>query len=58
MLVGANGAGKSTLMAILSGAHDHYRGEILIDGQAVAIHSRCRRAATAFTWCSKRSTSR
>lgn len=38
-LVGANGAGKSTLMAILSGAHDHYRGEILIDGQAVAIHS-------------------
>ncbi|WP_206192112.1 sugar ABC transporter ATP-binding protein [Serratia marcescens] len=38
-LVGANGAGKSTLMAILSGAHDHYRGEILIDGQPVAIHS-------------------
>ena len=38
-LVGANGAGKSTLMAILSGAHDHYRGEILIDGRAVEIHS-------------------
>ncbi len=38
-LVGANGAGKSTLMAILSGAHDHYRGEIFIDGQQVDIHS-------------------
>ncbi|CFW58494.1 ribose ABC transport system%2C ATP-binding protein RbsA [Yersinia enterocolitica] len=38
-LVGANGAGKSTLMAILSGAHNHYRGEIFIDGQQVDIHS-------------------
>jgi simple sugar transport system ATP-binding protein len=26
-------------MAILSGAHDHYRGEIFIDGQQVDIHS-------------------
>ncbi|ANI31554.1 ABC transporter [Yersinia entomophaga] len=38
-LVGANGAGKSTLMAILSGAHGHYSGEIFIDGQRVDIHS-------------------
>ncbi|WP_145579885.1 sugar ABC transporter ATP-binding protein [Yersinia vastinensis] len=38
-LVGANGAGKSTLMAILSGAHSHYRGEIYIDGQQIDIHS-------------------
>jgi len=38
-LVGANGAGKSTLMAILSGAHSHYHGNILIDGHAVDIHS-------------------
>lgn len=38
-LIGANGAGKSTLMAILSGTHSHYRGEILINGEPVAIHS-------------------
>lgn len=38
-LVGANGAGKSTLMGILSGAHNHYQGEIFIDGQKVDIHS-------------------
>jgi simple sugar transport system ATP-binding protein len=38
-LTGANGAGKSTLMAVLSGAHDHYQGEILIDGEAVTIRS-------------------
>lgn len=38
-LIGANGAGKSTLMAILSGAHNHYRGEIFIDGQPIDIHS-------------------
>jgi simple sugar transport system ATP-binding protein len=27
-LIGANGAGKSTLMKVLSGAYDHYRGDI------------------------------
>lgn len=38
-LTGANGAGKSTLMAVLSGAHAHYQGEILIDGEAVNIRT-------------------
>ncbi|MFC3395930.1 sugar ABC transporter ATP-binding protein [Brenneria rubrifaciens] len=38
-LTGANGAGKSTLMTILSGAYSHYRGEIMIDGARVDIHS-------------------
>ncbi|WP_147193685.1 sugar ABC transporter ATP-binding protein [Pantoea sp. CCBC3-3-1] len=38
-LTGANGAGKSTLMAVLSGAHSHYSGEILLDGQPVSIRS-------------------
>ena len=36
-LVGANGAGKSTLMAALSGTHDHYTGQITIDGEPVNI---------------------
>ncbi|RWR03272.1 ABC transporter [[Pantoea] beijingensis] len=38
-LTGANGAGKSTLMAVLSGAHHDYRGDILLDGEPVAINS-------------------
>lgn len=38
-LTGANGAGKSTLMAVLSGAYDHYSGDILLDGQPVSIRS-------------------
>lgn len=38
-LTGANGAGKSTLMAVLSGAWEHYSGEILLDGQPVTIRS-------------------
>lgn len=38
-LTGANGAGKSTLMTILSGAYRHYRGDIVIDGSRVDIHS-------------------
>lgn len=36
-LVGANGAGKSTLMAVLSGTHDHYTGQITIDSEPVNI---------------------
>ncbi|PKE30445.1 ABC transporter [Rahnella sp. AA] len=36
-LVGANGAGKSTLMAVLSGTHDHYTGQVILDGEAVNI---------------------
>jgi len=38
-LTGANGAGKSTLMAVLSGAHEHYSGDILLDGEPVSIRS-------------------
>jgi simple sugar transport system ATP-binding protein len=38
-LTGANGAGKSTLMAVLSGAHNHYSGEILLDDQPVSIRT-------------------
>ncbi|TCV92987.1 monosaccharide ABC transporter ATP-binding protein (CUT2 family) [Biostraticola tofi] len=38
-LIGANGAGKSTLMAVLSGSHRHYQGDILIDSRPVSIHS-------------------
>lgn len=53
-LVGANGAGKSTLMAILSGAHSHYRGEIYIDGQQVDIHSPVKQSSTVSMWFSKR----
>jgi D-xylose transport system ATP-binding protein len=36
-LVGGNGAGKSTLMRALSGAHPPDAGEILLNGQPVAI---------------------
>ncbi|MFZ6031249.1 MAG: ABC transporter ATP-binding protein [Chloroflexota bacterium] len=38
-ILGENGAGKSTLMKILSGFYQPTRGEILLDGQAVTIHS-------------------
>ncbi len=32
-LVGENGAGKSTLMKILSGIHENYDGEIVLEGE-------------------------
>ncbi|WP_079505656.1 sugar ABC transporter ATP-binding protein [Mesobacillus jeotgali] len=38
-LIGANGAGKSTLMKVLSGAHDHYTGDIHLDGEKVQIRT-------------------
>ncbi|MFH8133560.1 sugar ABC transporter ATP-binding protein [Pantoea osteomyelitidis] len=38
-LTGANGAGKSTLMAVLSGAHSDYSGDILLDGEPVVIRT-------------------
>ena len=38
-LIGANGAGKSTLMKVLSGAYDHYRGDITLHGETVNIRS-------------------
>jgi len=39
MLVGQNGAGKSTLIKVLCGAHHPDRGEFLVDGKPVRIHS-------------------
>lgn len=38
-LIGANGAGKSTLMKVLSGAYNHYTGEIFMNGQELNIRS-------------------
>ena len=38
-LLGDNGAGKSTLVKCISGVHALDEGEILLDGEAVALHS-------------------
>ena len=38
-LLGDNGAGKSTLVKCISGVHALDEGEILIDGEHVALHS-------------------
>lgn len=38
-LIGANGAGKSTLMKVLSGAYNHYTGNIYYDEEEVKIRS-------------------
>jgi ABC-type sugar transport system ATPase subunit len=38
-LLGDNGAGKSTLVKCISGVHALDDGEILLDGEAVALHS-------------------
>jgi ABC-type uncharacterized transport system ATPase subunit len=38
-ILGENGAGKSTLMKVLSGFYQADKGEILLDGRPVVIHS-------------------
>ena len=38
-LVGENGAGKSTLIKVLSGAHRHDAGQVLLDGKDANIHT-------------------
>ncbi len=39
VLAGENGAGKSTLIKILSGVHQHYRGELRLDGERVRFEN-------------------
>ncbi|MBF6128296.1 ATP-binding cassette domain-containing protein [Nocardia brasiliensis] len=38
-ILGDNGAGKSTLIKILAGVHQHDRGELRIEGEAVRLSS-------------------
>ena len=37
-VLGANGAGKSTLLAVMAGELAHQAGQVLIDGDAIAVH--------------------
>ena len=43
-LLGDNGAGKSTLIKTLSGVHQPSAGQIVIEGQPVALDRPARRA--------------
>ena len=38
-LVGENGAGKSTLMKVLAGLHQPDHGQVVMDGEVVALAS-------------------
>jgi iron complex transport system ATP-binding protein len=38
-VVGPNGAGKSTLLKALSYEHNHYQGEVNINGKSVRLHT-------------------
>lgn len=38
-VVGENGAGKSTLMKIMAGSFSDYKGQIVLDGKNVDLHS-------------------
>jgi len=38
-LLGENGAGKSTLINVLSGVFGAYDGQVLVDGEPVALHT-------------------
>ena len=38
-LVGENGAGKSTLMKIIAGVHEHFDGEMRLDGKPIRLRS-------------------
>lgn len=38
-LVGENGAGKSTLMKIIAGVHEHFEGEMRLDGRPIRLRS-------------------
>ncbi len=46
-VVGENGAGKSTLMKILAGIHAPDSGEILLEGQPIAVEGVAGRCAAA-----------
>jgi ABC-type sugar transport system ATPase subunit len=49
-LLGKNGAGKSTMIKVLAGVVAPDEGEILVDGEAVALHSPHDAAAQGFAF--------